>query len=90
MYEADKLESRKNQKNTEENIDSLMKEYNKKSAYKTFSGNFIAFQDTPITIDDNNLPSVVFDKINDDKIVAIENYHGKGELKSIKKNDHIC
>lgn len=62
-----------------------MKESNKTSAYKTISDNFIDFQDTPITFDDNNLPSIVFAKINDDEMVAIENWRGKGEKKTTKK-----
>jgi len=62
-----------------------MKVKNKNSAYKTISDNVIAFQETPITFDDNNLSSVVFEKINDDEMVAVENWRGKGELKSTNK-----
>ncbi|KAF0735678.1 Uncharacterized protein FWK35_00026844, partial [Aphis craccivora] len=85
LYEANELESRKNQFNTMENIDGLMKKSNEKSTNKTIRNNFIAFEDTPITFSDNSLPSVVFEKINDDEIVAVENWRGKGEVKSTKE-----
>lgn len=85
LHEANELEYRKSQMNTEENIDSPMKEKNKNSAYNTISDNCLAFQETPKTFDDNNLPSVVFKKINDDEMVAVENWRGKGELKSTNK-----
>lgn len=85
LHEAHELESRKSQRNTDENIDSLMKEKNETSAYKAISDKCIAFQDTPITFNDNKLPSVVFEKINDDEMVAVENWRGEGELKSKNK-----
>jgi len=85
LHEANALESRKSQCYAEENLDCRMKENNNKSEYKTINDNVIAFQDTPITLDDNNLHSVTFEKINNDTMVAVENWRGKGELKSTKK-----
>jgi len=85
LHEANELESRISQTNREENIDSLMKEKNKKSTFKKISDSRIAFQDARITYDDIALPSVVFEKVNEDEMVAVENWRGKGKLKSTNK-----